>query len=263
MPARTTTIATGLWLSLCSSLSLAALAPSLQHLQQAEIALFRTGTDLFVHRGEGRSAEQAAQVERDLQALDSHVSALQQQASSPLAQQAFGNVPTLLHTFDQRVRQTLAYAPSEPDLPWEFNFEYSKAQRELWSALQDTSNALQQAQTDKLEPAEQLLLELPGKLQALATRYVARAYIGDIETLAEQQHLYIHQDIDQLAKSVNQDLQRLNQLRSDEASQQVLAQVNTRWKFIYARLLDYSNNMTPLMIERHSTEIVTQLLRLE
>ena len=263
MLARTKTIAPGLLLSLFSSLSQAALAPPLQHLQQAEIALFRTGTDLFMHRGEGRSAEQAAQVDRDLQALASHVRALQQQATSPLTQQALSNVPTLLDNFDQRVRQTLAYAPSEPDLPWEFNFEYSKAQRELWSALQDTRNALQQAQTDKLSAADQVLLELPGKLQALATRYVARAYIGDIETLAEQQQLYIHQDIDQLAKSVNQDLQSLSQLRPDDASQKILAQINTRWKFIYARLLDYSSNMTPLMIERHSTEIVAQLLRLE
>jgi hypothetical protein len=252
-----------LLLTLFSSLSQAALPPSLQHLQQAQIALFRAGTDLFMHRGEGRSAELAAQVEQDLQALSSHINALQQQALPPLAQQAFSNVPVLLTNFDQRVRQTLAYAPSEPDLPWEFNFEYSKAQRELWSALQDSSSALQQTQERPLSAADQLLLELPAKLQALATRYVARAYIGDIETLAEQQQLYIHQDIDQLAKSVNQDLQTLDQLRSDEASKKILALIHTRWNFIYARLLDYSNNMTPLMIERHSTEIIAQLLRLE
>ena len=137
-------------LGLFSSQSPAAIDISLQHLQQSEVALFRAGTDLFMHRGEGRTQEQAGQVDSDLKALNQHLSDLQQLPLSPLAQQAMAATQPLLANFDSRVRQTLAYAPSEADLPWEANFEYSKAQYALWMALQDVASALQQTHGSKL-----------------------------------------------------------------------------------------------------------------
>ncbi|OHC25731.1 MAG: hypothetical protein A2Y50_07860 [Pseudomonadales bacterium RIFCSPLOWO2_12_59_9] len=250
-------------LGLFSSQSPAAIDISLQHLQQSEVALFRAGTDLFMHRGEGRTQEQASQVDSDLKALNQHLSDLQQLPLSPLAQQAMTATQPLLANFDSRVRQTLAYAPSEADLPWEANFEYSKAQYALWMALQDVGSALEQTHGSNLNAADKLLLKLPGEVQSLATRYVARAYIGDIETPAEQQQLYIAQDIDLLAKSVNTDLLALQSLLTDADDQAKLKQIQVRWQFIYGRLLDYTNNLTPLMIERHAADVATRLLTLE
>lgn len=250
-------------LAMFSSQSPAAIDISLQHLQQSEVALFRAGTDLFMHRGEGRTQEQASQVETDLKMLNQHLSELQQLPLSPQAQQAMTAVQPLLGNFDSRVRQTLAYAPSEPDLPWEANFEYSKAQYALWTALQDVGSALEQTHGSSLNEADKLLLKLPGEVQSLATRYVARAYIGDIETPAEQQQLYITQDIDLLAKSVNADLLKLQALLTDADDQAQLKQIQIRWQFIYARLLDYQNNLTPLMIERHAADVAARLLKLQ
>lgn len=250
-------------IGLFSSQSMAAIDISLQHVQAGEVALFRTGTDLFMHRGEGRSQEQARQVENDLKALDQHLSNLRQLPLSPLAQQAMAATQPLLANFDSRVRQTLAYAPGEADLPWEANFEYSKAQYALWLALQDVASALEQTHGSNLNAADKLLLKLPGKVQSLATRYVARAYIGDIEAPAEQQQFYITQDIDLLAKSVNDDLLVLQSLLSDAEDQAQLKQIQIRWQFIYARLLDYQKNLTPLMVERHAADVAARLLKLQ
>lgn len=250
-------------LGLFSSPSWAAIDISLQHLQKAEVALFRAGTDLFMHRGEGRTQEQASQVDSDLKTLSQQLTELQKLPLSPLAQQALTATQPLLANFDSQVRQTLAYAPSEADLPWEANFEYSKAQYALWMALQEVAGALEQTHGNKLNAADKLLLKLPGEVQSLATRYVARAYIGDIETPAEQQQLYIAQDIDQLAKSVNADLLTLQSLLTSDDEQAKLKQIQIRWQFIYARLLDYKNNLTPLMIERHAADVADRLLTLE
>lgn len=263
MQSKTMAALSALALGLFSSQSPAAIDISLQHLQQGEVALFRAGTDLFMHRGEGRTQEQALQVESDLKALSQHLNELQQLPLSPLAQQALTATQPLLVNFDSQVRQTLAYAPSEADLPWEANFEYSKAQYALWMALQDVASALEQTHGSSLTAADKLLLKLPGEVQSLATRYVARAYIGDIETPAEQQQLYIAQDIDLLAKSVNTDLLTLQGLLPEAADQAKLKQIELRWQFIYARLLDYKNNMTPLMIERHAADVATRLVALE
>lgn len=250
-------------LGLFGSQSSAAIDISLQHVQRAEVALFRAGTDLFMHRGEGRTQEQASRVESDLKALKQQLSDLQQLPLSAPTQHAITATLPLLANFDSRVRQTLAYAPSEADLPWEANFEYSKAQYALWMALQEIGSSLEQTYGGNLNAADKLLLKLPGEVQSLATRYVARAYIGDIETPAEQQQLYIAQDIDQLAKSVNADLLALQSLLTSADQQANLKQIQTRWQFIYARLLDYTNNLTPLMVERHAADVAARLLALE
>jgi hypothetical protein len=252
-----------LTLSVFSRHSPAAIDTSLQHVQQAEVALFRAGADLFMHRGEGRTPEQASYVERDLKVLNQQLTALQQLPLSPLSQQAIAAAAPLLDDFSHQVRQILSYAPSQADLPWEANFQYSKAQYALWLALQEVNGTLEQSYGGALNEAEQLLLKLPAQVQSLATRYVARAYIGDIETPNEQQQFYISQDIDRLAKSVNNDLLRLQALRTDVDGQAQLKQIQLRWQFIYGHLLDYSNNMTPLMVERHAAEVASRLLKLE
>lgn len=228
----------------------------LRALQQAELAMFRAGTDLFVHRGEDRSAPQAALVEADLGVLQASLVELQ---GVPEVQAQVAELMPLQQRFSQRVRETLAYDPLDPDLPWEFNFEFSKVQRELWMALQDLRVSLLQVQKTPLTTDQLALLELPCKVQALAERYVARAYIGDIETLADQQQLYINQDLDQLAHGIDSTLTELNGRLIAADQQAKLKQVSIRWKFIYGPLRDYSKDMAPLMVERHSREIVKQL----
>lgn len=252
-----------LTISVFSSQSPAAIDASMQHLQQAEVALFRAGADLFMHRGEGRTVEQASYVERDLKALSQQLNALQQLPLSPLTQQAVAAAEQPQAHFAEQVRQILSYAPSQADLPWEANFEYSKAQYALWLALQDVKGALEQSHAGGLNEADRLLLKLPAEVQSLATRYIARAYIGDIETPNEQQQFYISQDIDALAKSVNADLLKLQLLRTSADDQGKLKQIQLRWQFIYGHLLDYTNNMTPLMVERHAADIANRLLKLQ
>lgn len=232
----------------------------LRTLQQAELAMFRAGTDLFMHRGEDRSAPQAARVEQDLEALQASLLGLQ---GVPALQARVAVLMPLQQRFSQRVRETLAYDPLDPDLPWEFNFEFSKVQRELWMALQELRAGLLTDRGVPLTADEMALLELPCKVQALAERYVARAYIGDIETLADQQQLYINQDLDQLAEGIDSTLVTLNTRLVSPAQQAKLKQVSIRWRFIYGPLRDYSKDMAPLMVERHSREVVKQLVELQ
>ena len=50
---------------------------------------------------------------------------------------------------------------------------------------------------------------------------------------------------------------------TDAQAQQRLQRAMPRWKFIYPRLLDYSENLVPLIVERHAAELSDQLLRLQ
>lgn len=227
-------------------------------LQQAELSLFSAGTHLFIHRGEGRSAEQAAQVEADLRVLGDSLAQLQT-LSLPAAQPQLAALQALGGRYSQKVRDTLAFEPQSADLPWEFNFEFSRLQGELWQALDGLRPLLQQegqVTADQLE-----LLTLPCKVESLASRYVARAYIGDIETLPDQQ-AYVSQDLGQLAQEINAQLTALQAKQPSEEAQSVLKEVRLRWKFIYGPLVDYSNGLAPLIVERHSSEMVKGLVAL-
>lgn len=50
---------------------------------------------------------------------------------------------------------------------------------------------------------------------------------------------------------------------TDAQAQQRLQRALPRWKFIYPRLLDYSEDLVPLIVERHAAELAGQLLRLQ
>lgn len=235
---------------------------ALAQVQQAQVQVFRSSADLFIHRGEGGHAELAAKVQADLGKLRENVSALQAQALTDSARLAMEQLQPPLAAFTGLVEQTLAYKPGEPDLQWEFNFQYSKAQRELVMALEALQQQLLKAQAQPLSAAELRLQSLPAKVQYLAARYTARAYVGDIETLPEQQQHYLNQDIDVLAKQVDAELASLAGELTDAQAQQRLQRALPRWKFIYPRLLDYSDNLVPLIVERHAAELADQLARL-
>lgn len=234
---------------------------ALTQVQLAQVQVFRAGTDLFVHRGEGGYAELATKVQVDLDKLRASVETLQAQPLADSARLAMAQLQPPLAAFITLVEQTLAYNPGEPDLPWAFNFQYSKAQRELLVALETLELQLLKDLAQPLPPADLRLQSLPAKVQYLAARYTARAYVGGIETLPEQQAHYLNQDIDVLAKQVDGELASLA-LELTQAQQQRLQRALTRWTFIYARLVGYSDNLVPLVVERHAAELADQLLRL-
>lgn len=234
---------------------------ALTQVQLAQVQVFRASTDLFVHRGEGGHAELATKVQADLGRLRASLDTLQAQPLTDSARLAVEQLQSPLAAFIALVEQTLAYSPGEPDLPWAFNFQYSKAQRELLVALEALEQQLLKGLAQPLPPADLRLQSLPAKVQYLAARYTARAYVGGIETLPEQQQHYLNQDIDVLAKQVDGELISLA-TELTAAQQQRLQRALTRWKFIYARLVGYSDNLVPLVVERHAAELADQLLRL-
>ncbi|MBU1285123.1 MAG: hypothetical protein KJ989_21145 [Gammaproteobacteria bacterium] len=234
---------------------------ALNQVQLAQVQVFRASTDLFIHRGEGGHTELATKVQNDLSKLRESLATLQAQPMTDSARLAIEQLQPPLAAFIAMVEQTLAYNPSEPDLPWEFNFQYSKAQRELVAALEALEQQLLKGLAQPLPAADLRLQSLPAKVQYLAARYTARAYVGDIETLPEQQQDYLNQDIDVLAKQVDAELASLaTELIGEQ--QQRLQRAQTRWKFIYPRLVGYSDNLVPLVVERHAAEMADQLLRL-
>jgi hypothetical protein len=234
---------------------------ALTQVQLAQVQVFRASTDLFIHRGEGGHAELAAKVQADLSGLRESLATLQAQPLTDSARLAMEQLQSPLAAFIALVEQTLAHNPNEPDLPWEFNFQYSKAQRELVAALEAFEQQLLKGLAQPLSAADLRLQTLPAKVQYLAARYTARAYVGDIETLPEQQQHYLNQDIDVLAKQVDAELANLaTELTAEQ--QQHLQRALTRWKFIYPRLVGYSDNLVPLVVERHAAELADQLLRL-
>ena len=248
-------------LVLFSAIAQSAPDVALTQVQHAQVQVFRASTDLFIHRGEGGHAELAAKVQADLGKLRESMATLQAQPLTDSARLAMEQLQPPLSAFTALVEQTLAYNPSEPDLPWEFNFQYSKAQRELVAALEALEQQLLKGLAQPLSAADMRLQSLPAKVQYLAARYTARAYVGDIETLPEQQQHYLNQDIDVLAKQVDAELASLATEVTGE-QQQRLQRAQTRWKFIYSRLVGYNDNLVPLVVERHAAEMADQLLRL-
>ncbi|PKM23818.1 MAG: hypothetical protein CVV09_18730 [Gammaproteobacteria bacterium HGW-Gammaproteobacteria-13] len=250
-----------LTLVLFSAIAQSAPDVALTQVQHAQVQVFRASTDLFIHRGEGGHAELAAKVQADLGKLRESMATLQAQPLTDSARLAMEQLQPPLEVFTALVEQTLAYNPNEPDLPWEFNFQYSKAQRELVAALEALEQQLLKGLAQPLSAADMRLQSLPAKVQYLAARYTARAYVGDIETLPEQQQHYLNQDIDVLAKQVDAELASLATELTGE-QQQRLQRAQTRWKFIYSRLVGYNDNLVPLVVERHAAEMADQLLRL-
>lgn len=248
-------------LVLFSAIAQSAPDVALTQVQHAQVQVFRASTDLFIHRGEGGHAELAAKVQADLGKLRESMATLQAQPLTDSARLAMEQLQPPLAVFTALVEQTLAYNPGEPDLPWEFNFQYSKAQRELVAALEALEQQLLKGLAQPLSAADMRLQSLPAKVQYLAARYTARAYVGDIETLPEQQQHYLNQDIDVLAKQVDAELASLATELTGE-QQQRLQRAQTRWKFIYSRLVGYNDNLVPLVVERHAAEMADQLLRL-
>lgn len=127
---------------------------ALTQVQLAQVQVFRASTDLFIHRGEGGHAELAAKVQADLSKLRESLATLQAQPLTDSARLAMEQLQSPLATFTALVEQTLAYNPSEPDLPWEFNFQYSKAQRELVAALEALEQQLLKGQAQPLSAAD-------------------------------------------------------------------------------------------------------------
>lgn len=242
----------------------AAIDPPVRAVQQAQLVMFRSGIDLFVHRGEDRTARQAALVEADIKELQAAVAALQGQAQSAEAKVLFDALGPLLDRYVQRVHTGLEHDPMDTDFPWGFNFEFSNEQRELWAALEKLRLQLQAEQAVPLNADEELVISLPCKVLSLTSRYVARAYIGDVETYAEtDQQLYVNQELDKLANAIDADLNTLAARIQDPQAKSKLARLQMRWKFIHGPLQDYSKDMAPLVVDRHARAVANELLQLQ
>ncbi len=241
----------GLYCLCVSSPLLAALSPQQQQTQDAQVAALQAATQLFMHRGEGRQPEQAELVEVALNDL--------QQQSQGLT---VGDLSTSVPAYQQQVQQALAYDLSSPDLPWDFNLNFSNALSRVMQDLQQ--NAIAAKVQPALSAEQALLWDLPARFQYLATRYTARAYTGDLEPLSEDASSFLAQDLDQQTAALDKDLKALAAGlagRSDVANR--LRDVQVRWRFIHGRLLNYNDDMAPLIVERSCRDIVTHLQALQ
>ncbi|MCJ8168954.1 hypothetical protein [Atopomonas sediminilitoris] len=238
----------------CMSGAYAALTPEQTQQQNAQVVALSAATQVFVHRGEGREQAKVAQADTDLQQLRSNLQGLPAAHAAP-AQQA-------LSAYEQQVRDALAYDPSSPDLPWDFNLNFSNALAALLQGLQQSGAVVQQ--NPALSPEQALLWDLPTRFQYLAARYTARAYVGDLEPLSEDTASFLAQDLDQQTKALDQDLTALaNALAARPEATQRVRDMQMRWRFIHGRLLNYDEDMAPLMVERSCAEIVSQLQALQ
>ncbi|MET1077818.1 MAG: hypothetical protein ABWY06_07340 [Pseudomonas sp.] len=253
----------GLLACLCSwsAAASAALDAQLLQVQRAEVQMLRTGTELFVHRGEGGHAELTARVEAQLLAFKDSLARLE---AAPLSGESRALLEALTPhrlAFEIKILEGLVYDPASPELPWQFNFEFARVQRALLLGLERLGRQAQQAHA--MTPLELRLLDLPAKIQSLASRYTARAYIGDIDSGPDEPAHYLSQDIDALASSIDADLLALEQGLGPGPAREALRPLATRWKFIRGRLLDYQDNLAPLVVARQAGEMAEGLLRLQ
>ncbi len=241
----------GVYCLCVSSPLLAALSPQQQQTQDAQVAALQAATQLFMHRGEGRQPAQAELAEAALGSLQQHSQGL-----------AVGDLQASVPAYRQQVQQALAYDLSSPDLPWDFNLNFSNALSSVLQGLQQNAIAAKAQPTLSAEQA--LLWDLPARFQYLATRYTARAYVGDLEPLSEDANSFLAQDLDQQTAALDNDLKALAAAlegRADVASR--LRDVQIRWRFIHGRLLNYNDDMAPLIVERSCRDIVTHLQALQ
>ncbi len=93
------------------------------------------------------------------------------------------------------------------------------------------------------------------RLQYMAARYTARAYIGALHTL--DQPGYFDQDLKLLAEEMDQ---AILQLKQTGVSSEQLKPVSQRWRYIRGRYEDYQVNLAPMVVAGQTRMIVDNLL---
>ncbi|WP_211824908.1 hypothetical protein [Kistimonas asteriae] len=240
-------------LLLCACLCVATSAKAdiavLDTVRQLHMQVFRISCDLFVQRGElGLAVDQQAVQAELLQAtrlLEQIVSV----ENSVISDEQRDALLALWPAFEHKVADAAALDLHEQDFEWDFNLTFTEQLRELDTLLESIATSLSST------TEQQLLYQQAVRIQYMAARYTARAYIGALHTL--DQDGYFDRDLNLLADDMDQVLMQLSQ--SGVSSEQ-LKPVSHRWRYIRGRYQDYQVNLAPMVVAKQTRTIVDNLL---
>ena len=235
--------------ALCFTSVVNADATVLDTVRQLHMQVFRISSDLFVQRGELGLSVDRQDVQAELQQATGLLAQLVSVEHLGITEEQRSTLQALWSAFERKVADAAALDLHEQDFEWDFNLTYTDQLRELDLLLE--SIALNLSST----PAQQLLYQQAVRVQYMAARYTARAYIGALHTL--DQEGYFDRDLNLLADEMDQALMQLSQ--SGVPSEQ-LKPVSQRWRYIRGRYQDYQVNLAPMVVAEQTQVIVDKLL---
>ncbi|GAA4650802.1 hypothetical protein GCM10023116_30850 [Kistimonas scapharcae] len=223
----------------------------LDTVRQLHMQVFRIGSDLFVQRGELGLAVDQQSVQAELQQATRLLEQIVSAESSGISDEQRDALKALWPAYERKVADAAALDLHEQDFEWDFNLTYTEQLRELDALLEGIATSLSST------PEQQLLYQQAVRIQYMAARYTARAYIGALHTL--DQDGYFDRDLNLLADDMDQALQQLSQAG---VSSEQLKPVSQRWRYIRGRYQDYQVNLAPMVVAKQTRTIVDNLLEL-
>ena len=240
-----------LCLTLCITPAVNADVAVLDTVRQLHMQVFRISSDLFVQRGELGLSVDRQDVQAELQQTAGLLEQLVSVEHPAITDEHRSQLQTLWLAFERKVADAAALDLHEQDFEWDFNLTYTEQLRELDALLENIATSLSST------PEQQLLYQQAVRIQYMAARYTARAYIGALHTL--DQDGYFDRDLNLLADDMDQVLMQLSQ--SGVSSEQ-LKPVSHRWRYIRGRYQDYQVNLAPMVVAKQTRTIVDNLLEL-
>ncbi|EPL1359505.1 hypothetical protein QK360_11585 [Pseudomonas aeruginosa] len=231
----------------------AALDDQQRALQQLQVQACRAVGSLLLLRGEGFQEQHAAQLEKDLASLDRAL------AAAPEGVLLRQDEKTLV----ARIREGAAYGPREEDLPWRYPQQLSRALRDFLNLVE--------RQVPPPPPGQPLpLWQLPVRVEYLSLQYLARAYLGGLETAREQPRDYLGQDESVLVPLIDR---RIALLVAQSANPAGLKKLENRWEYLSQALRDLNSKSSalvsasgrpwaPIIVDRHARALSESLMRL-
>ncbi len=238
-----------LCVALCFSSVLNADATVLDTVRQLHMQVYRISSDLFVQRGELGLSVDRQDVQADLQQAADLLEQLMSVENPAFTEEQRNTLQILWPAFERKVADAAALDLHEQDFEWDFNLTYTDQLRELDLLLESIAANLSSTSE------QQLLYQQAVRVQYMAARYTARAYIGALHTL--DQYGYFDRDLNLLADEMDQALKQLSQ--SGVPSEQ-LKPVSDRWRYIRGRYQDYQVNLAPMVVAEQTKVIVDKML---
>ena len=225
----------------------AALDDQQRALQQLQVQACRAVGSLLLLRGEGFQEQHAAQLEKDLASLDRAL------AAAPEGVLLRQDEKTLV----ARIREGAAYGPREEDLPWRYPQQLSRALRDFLNLV------------ERQVPPPPPLWQLPVRVEYLSLQYLARAYLGGLETAREQPRDYLGQDESVLVPLIDR---RIALLVAQSANPAGLKKLENRWEYLSQALRDLNSKSSalvsasgrpwaPIIVDRHARALSESLMR--
>ena len=234
---------------LCFVSSVKADTTALDTVRQLHMQVFRISCDLFVQRGEeGLVVDQQA-VLSELQLATGLLEQVVSVEHPAISDEQRSALKELWSAFERKVADAASLDLHEQDFEWDFNLTYTDQLRELDTLLETIATNL----TSTAE--QQVAYQQAVRLQYMAARYTARAYIGALHTL--DQPGYFDQDLNLLAEDMDQ---AILQLKQAGVSSEQLKPVSQRWRYIRGRYEDYQVNLAPMVVAGQTRMIVDNLL---